>query len=171
MQDEKVQGKPILMLCNKADLEDAKDEVHVVNVLNVERLVNVARCPTRVEPSVATKNQGIKDGFKWLVKSVIANISELGPRIEKDVEEAEKIEAERKAEVRKRLAAADDPEHENNVDENEEEEIEQQPPGFVPISEAIASAEEVTEVKAIIAEEEEETEQQDSVAEVCNSNT
>jgi hypothetical protein len=32
------------MLCNKADLDDAKDEVHIVNTLEVERLVNEARC-------------------------------------------------------------------------------------------------------------------------------
>ena len=31
------------MLCNKSDIEDAKDEVHIVNTLQVERLVNEAR--------------------------------------------------------------------------------------------------------------------------------
>ena len=43
LQDDKVKGKPILMLCNKADIDEAKDEVHVVNTLKVESLVNIAR--------------------------------------------------------------------------------------------------------------------------------
>ena len=125
------------MLCNKADIDEAKDEVHVVNSLNVERLVNVARCPTRVEPSIATKNHGIKDGFKWLVKSIIANMTELGPRIDRDVEEEQKKEAERREEVRKRIEeqkAQDGNEADSVVDSANEE-----PPGFVPIDEVVAS--------------------------------
>ena len=144
LKDDKVKGKPILMLCNKADIEEAKDEVHVVNVLNVEKLVNVAKCPTRVEPSIATKNNGIKDGFKWLVKSVIANIADLGPRIVKDVEEEEKKEAIRKEELRKRLEEEKMLQNESiggggEGDDNDGEEM--QPPGFVPISEAIKAKE------------------------------
>ena len=145
-----MKGKPILMLCNKADIEEAKDEVHVVNVLNVEKLVNVAKCPTRVEPSIATKNNGIKDGFKWLVKSVIANIADLGPRIVKDVEEEEKKEAIRKEELRKRLEEEKMLQNES-IGGGEGDEIdgeEMQPPGFVPISEAIKAKEVVeNEVK------------------------
>lgn len=142
LKDDKVKGKPILMLCNKADIEEAKDEVHVVNVLNVEKLVNVAKCPTRVEPSIATKNNGIKDGFKWLVKSVIANLADLGPRIVKDVEEEEKKEAIRKEELRKRLEEEKMLQNESEVDGKEGDDGEEmQPPGFVPISEAIKSKE------------------------------
>ena len=145
LKDDKVKGKPILMLCNKADVEEAKDEVHVVNVLNVEKLVNVAKCPTRVEPSIATKNNGLKDGFKWLVKSVIANIAELGPRVLKDVEEEEKKEAIRKEELRKRLEEErlqQNNESDGGNDDNEvDNEEDMQPPGFVPISEAIKAKE------------------------------
>eukprot|EP00093_Oithona_nana_P009350 09350.XXX_232462_231136_1 [CDS] Oithona nana genome sequencing. len=144
LKDDKVKGKPILMLCNKADIEEAKDEVHVVNVLNVEKLVNVAKCPTRVEPSIATKNNGIKDGFKWLVKSVIANIADLGPRIVKDVEEEEKKEAIRKEELRKRLEEEKMLQNESiggGGEEDDKDGEEMQPPGFVPISEAIKAKE------------------------------
>ena len=142
LQDEKVKGKPILMLCNKADIDEAKDEVHLVNALNVERLVNVARCPTRVEPSVATKNQGTREGFKWLVKSVIANMSELGPRIDKDVEVEQKLETERREEVRKRLEEqkSKDGTDAESIDDNDKIDDDEHPPGFVPINEAIAAA-------------------------------
>lgn len=129
------------MLCNKADAEEAKDEVHVVNALNVERLVNVARCPTRVEPSVATKNQGIKEGFKWLVKSIIANLPELGPRVDKDVEEEQKREAERREEVRKRLEEQKSLNNEEDDNDDDKDASNGEPPGFVPITEAIAAAE------------------------------
>ncbi len=148
------------MLCNKADLDDAKDEVHVVNSLNVERLVNAAKCPTRVEPSVATKNQGLKDGFKWLVKSIIANFAELAPRVDRDVEVERKIEAERRAEIRKRIEerkanGEDSDNNEGQTDLNQGDEN-GEPPGFVPISELtskLAASEDVangeaTEVKA-----------------------
>ena len=140
LKEDKVKGKPILMLCNKADIDEAKDEVHVVNVLNVEKLVNIAKCPTRVEPSIATKNNGLKEGFKWLVKSVIANIAELGPRIDRDVEEEEKKEAIRKEEMRKRLEESREADEAESVEGPENAE-EMQPPGFVPISEAIKAKE------------------------------
>ena len=35
----------------------SKDEVEVVSRLEIESLVNSAQCPTRVEASVATKDQ------------------------------------------------------------------------------------------------------------------
>ena len=93
-----VKGKPILLLCNKADVDQAQvsqpsnmgniplnssqDEVEVVSRLEIESLVNSAQCPTRVEASVATKDQGLRDGYKWLVKSVITNYLELGDRVD-----------------------------------------------------------------------------------------
>lgn len=46
MKVDGFQGKPILMLCNKADVDEARDEVHIVNTLQVERLVNEARSKT-----------------------------------------------------------------------------------------------------------------------------
>jgi hypothetical protein len=141
LQDDKVKGKPILMLCNKADIDDAKDECHVVNALNVERYVNVARCPTRVEPSIATKNQGLKEGFKWLVKSIIANMSDLGPRVDRDVEEEQQRETERRADVRKRIEERKA--QENGADQEAEDDDggEEEPPGFVPITQLSAKLE------------------------------
>ena len=32
--------------------------------LDIEALVNSAQCPTRVESSVATRNQGLREGYK-----------------------------------------------------------------------------------------------------------
>ena len=69
----------------------------------MEKLVNQAKCPTRVELSVATENQGLREGFKWLVKTVIASLPELGPRVAADVERERLAEETRRAELRKRL--------------------------------------------------------------------
>lgn len=129
LEDSKVKGKPLLLLCNKSDTEESHDEIHVVDELNVERLVNIAKCPTRVEQSTAIKNQGLRVGYKWLVKSVIANLVDLGPRVEYDVKEEQELERKRRQEVLKRI-------EERRKAENEEEEaIENGKPGFVPMSE------------------------------------
>ena len=82
----------------------------MVSRLEIEALVNSAQCPTRVEASVATKDQvetiimtliltttiimtltltttmkGLREGYKWLVKSVITNYLELGTRVSEDM--------------------------------------------------------------------------------------
>ena len=43
LRSEKVRGKPVLLLCNKTDVETAEEMDVVVDALNVERLVNEAR--------------------------------------------------------------------------------------------------------------------------------
>ena len=101
--------------------------MYIVDTLKVERLVNEAKCPTRVELSVANKNQGLREGFKWLVKSIIAHLPELGPRVELDVEEERLKEDIRRAEVRKRMEERR--RRQNDEIQEEEEDI----PGFVPI--------------------------------------
>ena len=103
------------------------DEMYIVDALKVERLVNEAKCPTRVELSVANKNQGLREGFKWLVKSIIAHLPELGPRVELDVEEERLKEEIRRTEVRKRM------EEKRRRQEDEIQEEEEDIPGFVPI--------------------------------------
>ena len=134
--NDRVKGKPVLLLCNKSDLEDAHDEVEVVDALNVEAVVNAARCPTRVEPVVAVKNQGLRVGFKWIVKSIIANYSELGSRVEADVETERVVEAKRKEEARARIAEI----RRKREEEEEKEEAAEDVTGdggkgFLPLSE------------------------------------
>jgi len=112
------------MLCNKSDLEDAIDEVHLVNTLQVEKLVNQAKCPTRVEASIANKNQGLREGFKWLVKSVIANIDVLGARVDQDVQEEQALQAQRQIEIKRRIE-----ERKKNEVVEEDQEENGTPPG------------------------------------------
>ena len=103
LRSDKVRGKPVLLLCNKTDVETAEEMDSVVDTLNVERFVNEARCPTRVDRTVANKAEGLRDGFKWLAKSVIANLADLGPRVDADVEAQRRAEARKREELRRRI--------------------------------------------------------------------
>ncbi len=89
------------------------------------------RCPTRVEKSVAHRSQGLKVGYKWLVRSVIANMVDLGPRVEADTQFEKKLEAQRRLELRKKIEA-------RKKEEEEEEDDNQEAVrngGFVPLAE------------------------------------
>lgn len=128
-----VKGKPILLLCNKADVDQAQDEVEVVSRLEIESLVNSAQCPTRVEASVATKDQGLREGYKWLVKSVITNYLELGTRVSEDMAREAAEEVERRKEVRQRIEERRrrEEEAEGSLAEATGQET---LPGFVPVA-------------------------------------
>ena len=136
LKNDKVRGKPILLLCNKSDLDEAHDEIQIVDALNVEQMVNDAQCPTRVEQSVANKNHGLRVGYKWLVKSVIANLADLGPRVEADVLREKALEKKRREDIRRGI------EERRRKQEEEEEEGDDDlvegggslAPGFVPMS-------------------------------------
>ena len=101
--------------------------------LDIESLVNSAQCPTRVEASVATKNQGLREGYKWLVKSVIANYLDLGERVSRDMEQEQKAEEERRKAVRKRIEERRKKEEEESQ-KNGGPDDSCDPPGFVPVS-------------------------------------
>ncbi|XP_059088480.1 ADP-ribosylation factor-like protein 13B [Tigriopus californicus] len=130
LRHDKVRGKPVLFLCNKSDLDDAQDEIDIVEALNVEQVVNEARCPTRVEPAVATKNQGLRVGFKWLVKSVIANYGDLAPRVEADIDLETRIQEKRRKELQKRME-----ERSKEIEESHEDQHVSNKVGFVPLNE------------------------------------
>ena len=142
-----MKGKPILLLCNKADVDQAQvsqpsnmgniplnssqDEVEVVSRLEIESLVNSAQCPTRVEASVATKDQGLRDGYKWLVKSVITNYLELGDRGATDMAREAKEEEERRKAVKARIEER----RRREEEAGEGAEVQEALPGFVPVAE------------------------------------
>ena len=134
LRSDKVRGKPVLLLCNKTDVESAEEMDVVVDALNVERFVNEARCPTRVDRTVANKSEGLKDGFKWLAKSVIANLADLGPRVDADVEAQSRAEARKREELRKRIEERKRLE-EVAEDIEDREEAETANKGFVALSE------------------------------------
>lgn len=75
---EKIKGKPVLLLANKQDQENALDEIDLVEKLDLEKLVNGNHCPTLVETCSATDvfaktkiDPGIKKGYCWLVNCIV----------------------------------------------------------------------------------------------------
>lgn len=76
LQHEKIAGKPILLLANKQDQENALDEIDLVDKLDLEKIVNENHCPTLVETCSATETRtkidaGIKRGYHWLLNHIV----------------------------------------------------------------------------------------------------
>ncbi|KAK2580380.1 hypothetical protein KPH14_006135 [Odynerus spinipes] len=86
---ESISGKPLLLLANKQDVNDAIDELDLVDNLDVENLVNTTRCPTRVETCscfyekehVKSSTVGITNGYKWLLDTILRNYTALNNRV------------------------------------------------------------------------------------------
>lgn len=118
LSHEKIARKPVLVLANKQDEENALDEVDIIEKLDLEQIVNGNECPTLVESCSATEagnlkiDPGIKKGYEWLLNYIVRNYEILNKRVEEDVmqqialenrlrtEKIEKIRALKEAEMR-----------------------------------------------------------------------
>ncbi|XP_064628056.1 ADP-ribosylation factor-like protein 13B [Lineus longissimus] len=109
LENDKVERKPILILANKQDCEGALDELDICDSLGLEEIVNVHKCPCRVEMCSATLGQGkkldrgIKMGFQWLLDRIDADYDDLHARISADVEKQQAIEAQQRKERAERV--------------------------------------------------------------------
>lgn len=110
--NNKIAGKPLLILANKQDNENALDEVDIIEYLNLEPLVNRQKCPTLVQSCSATEKSkldpGIKKGYEWLLNNVVRNYHILNQRVEKESREQEIREREEMAEKIKRIREQQD---------------------------------------------------------------
>ena len=73
--------------------------------------------------------QGLKEGYKWLVKSVITSYLDLGERVAEDIARERKEEEERRAAVRLRLE-----ERRRQEEQGQEASQQEELPGFVPVA-------------------------------------
>ena len=117
--NEKVAGKPILILANKQDQTNALDESEIVQYLNVEDLVNRYQIPCRIEMCSALHSnmngsqldRALKLGFDWLLNAALTHFDEMKTRIEFDVERQRMDETrtrrEKQARIKKREPYAD----------------------------------------------------------------
>lgn len=125
IENEKVSGKPILILGNKQDMPNALDESEIVHYLNVEELVNRFQIPCRIETCVATKgvaknvDPSLKTGFDWLIMHLKLNYGDLKARTDIDVErqksEESRIRKEKSDRVRQSRSLRDS---ENSYDDD-----------------------------------------------------
>ncbi|CAF0828943.1 unnamed protein product [Rotaria sordida] len=153
LQEEKVKGKPILILANKQDKPDALDKNAILEDLKIERLVNENQTLCRVELCTATalnrsgKNskidETIRHGFDWLIKVVYENYDTLHKRVEQDVkkrnEAEQKARRERQERVQKQREEREKEEGTKNDDNDEDDDTMKN--GFVPIGQAVKNAE------------------------------
>lgn len=100
VENKQVCGKPMLVLANKQDIEDALDEIDICERLNLEELVNRNKCPCRVETCSAIKgigkklDRGIKQGMEWLLETVKQDYERMNERVQKDMEAQKEIQRE-----------------------------------------------------------------------------
>ncbi|CAG2167623.1 unnamed protein product, partial [Oppiella nova] len=95
VSNDKISGKPILVLINKQDIEGALEELDICQYLKLESLINKFKCPTKVEtcsantrPENGSKiDPSIDNGYKWLLSFVAKNWLQLNGRVETDSNE------------------------------------------------------------------------------------
>ncbi|XP_054163951.1 ADP-ribosylation factor-like protein 13B, partial [Oppia nitens] len=95
VSNDKISGKPILVLINKQDLEGALEELDICQYLKLESLINKFKCPTKVETCSANSrpengpktDPSIDSGYKWLLSFVAKNWDQLNQRVENDSNE------------------------------------------------------------------------------------
>lgn len=112
----KIAGKPILILANKQDNENALDEIDIIEYLNIESIVNHQKCPTLVQSCSATENNskldpGIKKGYEWLLNNIVRHYSNLNNRVETESKQQELQEREDMTEKIRRI-------REQNIEKN-----------------------------------------------------
>ncbi|KAJ8924962.1 hypothetical protein NQ315_001127 [Exocentrus adspersus] len=106
LSNDKISGKPVLLLANKQDHENALDEVDIIECLNIEQLVNLYKCPTLVQSCSASENNhdkldpGIRKGYEWLLATIVRGFETLNQRVERDVLEQDRKE---KAEILEKI--------------------------------------------------------------------
>ncbi|CAF3439638.1 unnamed protein product [Rotaria sp. Silwood1] len=152
LKEEKVKGKPILILANKQDKPDALDKNAIVEDLKIERLVNENQILCRVELCTAKSlsrsgkhskiDDSIRHGFDWLIKTVYDNYDSLHRRVEQDVERRNEAEQQAKRERQERVQKQreererlEGTQNENDQDDNTITD------GFIPIGQAVKNAE------------------------------
>ncbi|XP_077000962.1 ADP-ribosylation factor-like protein 13A [Tamandua tetradactyla] len=83
LSDQRVSGKPILLLANKQDKKDALLPCDIIEYLLLEKLVNENKSLCRVEPCSAIKHlqrmnhQPIIEGLHWLLAAIWDKYEEL----------------------------------------------------------------------------------------------
>ncbi|XP_072812532.1 ADP-ribosylation factor-like protein 13A isoform X2 [Vicugna pacos] len=86
LSDERVAGKPFLILANKQDKKDARLPCDIIEYLLLETLMNEKKSPCRVEPCSAIINlqrknhQPVIEGLRWLISVIEYKREELRTR-------------------------------------------------------------------------------------------
>ena len=80
VNDETYQEKPILIFANKQDLPNAMDCDQLRNKLNLEKLSKNIKW--HLQPASAIQNQGLHEGFEWLLDTIREKNDPIKPIVE-----------------------------------------------------------------------------------------
>ncbi|KAM6439249.1 ADP-ribosylation factor-like protein 13B [Rhynochetos jubatus] len=109
LSNPKMSGKPMLVLANKQDREEALPEADVIDCLSLEKIVNEYKCLCQIEPCSATMGCGkkmdksIKKGLRWLLRAIAEDFDTLNERVERDSAEQKAYEEQQKLERAERV--------------------------------------------------------------------
>lgn len=70
INEDELRNKPVLILANKQDLPNAMPVSEICDKLELSKL-SVDR-KWHIQPTIATKNEGIQEGFEWLAKAMVS---------------------------------------------------------------------------------------------------
>lgn len=80
LKEDELGGKPLLVLANKQDVPNTMSVSEITEELELE---NISGRKWYVQPTVATSNEGLKEGFDWLSDALVnTKASVLEPLIE-----------------------------------------------------------------------------------------
>ncbi|KAM6439612.1 ADP-ribosylation factor-like protein 13B [Rhynochetos jubatus] len=154
LSNPKMSGKPMLVLANKQDREEALPEADVIDCLSLEKIVNEYKCLCQIEPCSATMGCGkkmdksIKKGLRWLLHTVAKDFDTLNERVERDTAEQKAYEEQQKlerAERVRRIREEREREEGRSVADEEVPGPESNENPFKPISAVICQNEKETE--------------------------
>ncbi|CAF0823164.1 unnamed protein product [Rotaria sp. Silwood1] len=81
INEDELQNKPVLILANKQDLPNVMSIDELRDKLALDKLTGDRRW--HIQATVATKNQGLQEGFEWLAGALMSkNVNILQPLIE-----------------------------------------------------------------------------------------
>ncbi|KAM6439661.1 ADP-ribosylation factor-like protein 13B [Rhynochetos jubatus] len=109
LSNPKMSGKPMLVLANKQDREEALPEADVIDCLSLEKIVNEYKCLCQIEPCSANMgcgkkmNKSIKKGLRWLLRAIAEDFDTLNERVERDTAEQKAYEEQQKLERAERV--------------------------------------------------------------------
>uniref|UniRef100_H3CSA2 ADP-ribosylation factor-like 13b n=1 Tax=Tetraodon nigroviridis TaxID=99883 RepID=H3CSA2_TETNG len=104
-----ISGKPVLVLANKQDKQEALYESDITERLSLEQLVNKYKCRCNIVPCSALRSYGkmadksIKKGLKWLLNTINLEYEIIAERVSKDTAEQQAQEERYKKERAERV--------------------------------------------------------------------
>ncbi|CAF1614675.1 unnamed protein product, partial [Adineta ricciae] len=78
--DDRIEDKPILIFANKQDLPDAMSVDQLREELHLDKVDKKVKW--HLQPASATQNQGLHQGFEWLIRSIPKQKNQINPVVE-----------------------------------------------------------------------------------------